>query len=60
MWEYRDNLGIVWRGHLLNVYEGQGTDVVYTMRSICGVTRVLSGSLLKSLKRIKENEESEI
>ena len=52
MWAYEDNLGVVWHGVIVSVYEGQGTDVVYTMKSTCGVTRVLSGRLLKTLKRI--------
>ena len=49
--EYKCNLGVERIGHIQNVIEGQGSDVVYVMKSACGKTHVLSGRLLKTLKR---------
>ena len=53
-WSYECNLGIKWRGELVRVLEGQGTDVTYIMQSDCGKTHVLSGRLLKTMKREKK------
>ena len=49
--KYECNLGIEWRGQIQKVIERQGTDVTYVMKSDCGKTHVLSGKLLKTLKR---------
>lgn len=49
--KYECNLGVEWRGYIDGVFEGQGTDVTYIMKSECGKTHALSGKLLKTLKR---------
>lgn len=51
MWKYDCNLGVEWRGAIQSVVETQGTDVTYIMKSECGKTHVLSGRLLKTLKK---------
>jgi hypothetical protein len=49
--KYECNLGVARVGHIQKVIEGQGTDVTYVMKSDCGKTHVLSGRLLKTIKR---------
>ena len=48
---YECNLGVARIGHIQKVIEKQGTDVTYIMKSECGKTHVLSGHLLKTIKR---------
>ncbi len=49
--KYECHLGVARVGHIRKVIEGQGTDVTYVMKSECGKTHVLSGRLLKTIKR---------
>jgi|9_EtaG_2_1085328.scaffolds.fasta_scaffold09486_9 hypothetical protein len=49
--EYKCNLGVERSGNIQKVIECQGSDVTYIMKSDCGKTHVLSGKLLKTLKR---------
>ena len=50
--EYKCTLGIDRKGIIQGRYEGQGTDVCVIMKSDDGKTHALSGSALKTLKRI--------
>ena len=46
------HLGVKRKGYLVSVFEGQGSDVTYVMKSDEGKTFYVSGSELKSVKRI--------
>ena len=49
--KYECNLGVARIGQIQKVIERQGTDVTYVMKSECGKTHVLSGRLLKTIKK---------
>ncbi len=51
-WKFECTLGVERRGYIESVMEGQGTDVTYFMRDDKNALFVLSGSLLKTLKRV--------
>ncbi len=55
-WEFECNLGVKRVGYIQSVVE---TDVTYYMRDGTGELFVLSGSKVKTLKRIRTPEEGE-
>ncbi len=50
------HLGVKRKGYLISIFEGQGSDITYVMKSDDGKTFYVSGSELKSIKRISEGQ----
>jgi len=56
-WEYEDARGVKKVGSLIKTSEGQGTDVTYFFKGENGKTDVVSGSRLKKIKKLKEDDQ---